>query len=449
MNEMITSIKLNENIEAILNFAIENLILLDQNEIYWKADDNSIFKLRDKIVIESSLLVYILNRDMNRNDNIKKLCLQATDLLKNLVSNSQTKALIHKNPQFAYILGLSYISLNAMGYVDDEYEFLIKNITRFNKFNLTEKIPFRQLDILWAFNFYNSEKLNADFPDYSFLSFATSPAYMERNDAYALTHTIMYLTDFGMSNDKIKKSEHMENIYNQLNSSLIWCITSEDFDLTSEILLAYYYCGFHENIRTKISFEILLKYWTKFSFLPSPTFVYKQYAELDELSKKAYYYRNCYHTNYVFGLCLSGYNKYKELTEKINTAEEQYFIKKQNNLLMHIKKVRESILLFLLNEFGIQSINYSEFQNSFLISELLNQLILISKQLKTDNIFVQAIEESEIAISEKIILLFESNIWLAIKNYDIELIVKMMYLLIKIKPDISENFAFQEALEFC
>ena len=210
---------------SLLEFVHANLAELNQPGSYAHAEDGDL-KLRDKIIMETSLLLYLVHRTFAAHDALAQRLRACAKEAAALTAEPRIVALIHKNPQYALVLGLSFICLKKLGYGNPDYDALLKRIIALNKTHTSEKIPFRELDIQWVRYLHNHhDKPRIANHASSVLSLNTSPIYMSTSDAYALTHAIMYLTDFGASVGLLRGYDR-NNIHQLLHYSLVWCLSA-------------------------------------------------------------------------------------------------------------------------------------------------------------------------------------------------------------------------------
>jgi hypothetical protein len=127
------------------------------------------------------------------------------------------------------------------------------------------------------------------------------PIYMSREDAYAITHTVMYVTDFGASSPP---SELIGlGLAETIDACLAWCLCERDYDLVAELLLGQLLLCREFSEYGKLAWQDCLATWDALGFLPSPSLSAKSFAAIigDE-ERTQYAHHHMYHTVFVAGL---------------------------------------------------------------------------------------------------------------------------------------------------
>lgn len=105
-----------------------------------------------------------------------------------------------KRPSQAYALLLPYLSLRASGYRSPYDEETLQRLERWGYPAASEVVPYRLLDrhyFLWKSGYLRREPPWAELYRNTTLSQDVRLAYIDREGAYSITHTLFYLADFG------------------------------------------------------------------------------------------------------------------------------------------------------------------------------------------------------------------------------------------------------------
>jgi hypothetical protein len=105
-----------------------------------------------------------------------------------------------KRPSQAYALLLPYLSLRATGYRSPYDEETLRRLERWGYPAASEVVPYRLLDrhyFLWKSGCLRREPRWAELYRATLLGHDVRLAYIDREGAYSVTHTLFYLADFG------------------------------------------------------------------------------------------------------------------------------------------------------------------------------------------------------------------------------------------------------------
>ena len=433
--------------KPLLQFVRGNLRELDNPNSYANGADGD-FKLRDKIIIETSLLLYIIQKSFPADDSLAPGLQECAREVALLTAEPRIIALIHKNPQYSLVLGLSFICLKKLGLGNKEYERLLKRIILLNKTHTSEKIPFRELDIKWVrYSYDKGDKIQVNNQASSILSLATSPIYMSKSDAYAVTHAVMYLTDFGSSTSLLKGYDKV-NIYQLLHYGLVWCLGAEDFDLTAELLMAYYFCDFQATALTKLCASRLEAVFEATGYLPGPGFDRDAHAQLGASAQASYVFQNAYHTTYVFGMYLCAATLYQKRRKHVSVDARASLMRKRSRNKPVIRESVGKIKKLLKAKFGIAGTGVLDFENYFSSGEPLQYLSRVAASADPQSSFIQVLSQSGLPEYDQCLFLLDALIVSLSKAYGLEMLVDVLCVGLNNFPLISQEFLFQEAVEF-
>lgn len=287
-------------IVSSLTFASDYLSDFDNLCQFWNDNESDFIRGSDKITTETLLLLYILERNghLEGSNDTKIKIIQSLIPEARSVRNA---SLIMRFPQLSLSLGIAHITLNKLGYEDVDFDYIIKNSLSVSLSKSGEKLAFRNMDADWIRYLYSDDEIHmrsmTEHHESSILNRNTHPIFMQREDFYALTHCIMYLTDFGKKDFPFCNDVH--HISKNIEDSIKWHLHEKDFDLLSELILCYIYLNGDINPIVAVALNFVISSWNKIGFLPSRSFSVKKYNSLEGLQKKAYSFANIYHTLFV------------------------------------------------------------------------------------------------------------------------------------------------------
>ncbi len=357
-------------IESSLNFANIFLSKFDQLSSYWnadwKADSENFVRYSDKIVAETFLYLFLLERNGHLDDQKKKTIINS---IEKDARSERNASIIMRYPQFSCLFGLSHVILNKINRHDEDFDFFFKKTILLE--SAMEKVPFRSMDENWVKYIYTGEKKylleSFEFYNKSILKKNTHPIYMQRESFYALTHCIMYLTDFG--NNEFPFHTDVVSISNNIEDAIKLHLHENDFDLLSELILSYLYINGDLSEICIIGVYLIVNSWRKIGFLPSRSFCIATFNKLEGNEKEAYYFLNTYHTLFVSGILLSESIKLNlsklaidSTTVEMNIVNNEYrFLSiKKEYLSFYFKDVKCEWIAFLQNS-NISELNKIEF----------------------------------------------------------------------------------------
>ena len=121
-----------------------------------------------------------------------------------------------------------------------------------------------------------------------------------REDAYAFTHLLMYVTDFGAAPSCAPRAADI--LLGEAEALLAATLDSEDYDLAGEALLAWPFLNEPWNAAAAFGFGVLAEIEDVVGVLPNGLTDEKRLAALPAADKKRYALGTAYHTAYVMGL---------------------------------------------------------------------------------------------------------------------------------------------------
>jgi hypothetical protein len=125
-----------------------------------------------------------------------------------------------------------------------------------------------------------------------------------RDDIYALTHSLMYATDFGRAVPALPRAS--EVVIDELRSALAGALDDDDFDLAGELLLGWPMLGVPWSAPESFAFAVLARVEDEVGVLPSLAIDRSGVAMQPPEARRDYVTATTYHTAYVMGLLCAG-----------------------------------------------------------------------------------------------------------------------------------------------
>jgi len=121
-----------------------------------------------------------------------------------------------------------------------------------------------------------------------------------RDDLYALTHALIYATDFGATLPRLPRAAAA--IAAECDSALAGVLDDDDFDLAAELLLAQPYLRRRWSPAAAFGFSVLAAVEDRVGVLPSLSLDRAGVERQAPADREAYVAAVAYHTAYVMGL---------------------------------------------------------------------------------------------------------------------------------------------------
>jgi hypothetical protein len=287
---------------GVLQFATTNIQELDRNAKLWSEDLDPYVNVADKAIIETVLLILIASRISNPPDEIRSLIRDLVCQLSPMIRTERNRALLMRYPHTAAALGIGHIILTRLGNHDDEFDYLVRRALASGHVEAVERLPYRIMDVQWLRGLIDPG-VPPDFDNilpHSILLSGAHPIHMSAPDTYALTHALMYITDFGTN--ALPSSVDEDHISALVDAALAYHLLSENFDLLGELLMSFAILGRSCSPYARFGWCLLTTVWDQLGFLPSPTFDASAYSALTGDEASSYVFRHLYHTTYVGGM---------------------------------------------------------------------------------------------------------------------------------------------------
>ena len=134
---------------------------------------------------------------------------------------------------------MSYLALRSSGYRSTYHEETLRLVRRWGYPAVTETVPYRVLNnqyFLWKSGLTRREPSWQTLYKRTILARAHCIAYLDRDDAYSITHTLFYLTDFGNRPLPLPDSEQTR-INEIIEALLVHYWRTSYWDLVGELLI--------------------------------------------------------------------------------------------------------------------------------------------------------------------------------------------------------------------
>lgn len=265
----------------------------------------SIFLNRAKFVCETSLLLHLASHVPDPPAELSDRIDQIADLLTPFARDHDTVMWMRLRPAMAAELGVAHLCLTALGRPDPDFHAEYCASLTQTSVGPSERVAWKDLEAGWH------RSLGAPLPELDLAAATSRTAYNQGQDvicasreaAYAVTHGLIYASNFGADRPVLARPE--ADLMADLEAMTARCLDEDDFDLGAEVLLSWPFLGAAWSPTATFALQVLAEVTDSFGILPSMTLQSDACADLDPAEQSAYYFRESYHTVYVWGLLMA------------------------------------------------------------------------------------------------------------------------------------------------
>lgn len=292
-----TRSELQTRLEECLAFARRTVEGADPGHALWEVDLGQVSGY-EKMMMEAGLLAYLIHR--------ARLCPEPVHALASTIrANYDARSAlccILRQPRLAASLGTLLLVLDDFGLATRQELATLADAIASPFVDCSEHVPFRMMDRHWVLSLAGRDQLSSGvLLPLSTACRTTHPIYMSREDGYAITHAVMYATDFGASDAPVELRR--DDIWQTIDAAVAWCVAAGDYDLLAELLLAQLLLRRRFSAYGVIAWRRTRETWDAFGFLPSPSLSARSFSAIDDPhEQRQYALHNMYHTMLVGGL---------------------------------------------------------------------------------------------------------------------------------------------------
>jgi hypothetical protein len=205
------------------------------------------------------------------------------------------------HPALALDYGAAHIVLTCAGYPDATFEDSLAMSLAASTAHARERLPHRELEQDWLASLRGGPEPSPETLGRTALVRGIDLLTGSRDDVYALTHAVLYASDFGNRSVDLADADGSQAV-DMARSALAWALDDDDFDLAGELLLTWPFLGADWDETASLAFAILAQVEDEVGVLPSLALDREAYERQSESSRKSYVAAAAYHTAYVMGL---------------------------------------------------------------------------------------------------------------------------------------------------
>lgn len=274
-------------------------------------DDPTVGVTSEKVVSETALLLLASNSVAADNPEIHSISYRIAKYLIPYARNKQVLINLCLNPALTLNFTSAHICLSRLGFPDLQVDKMLQLASEMETVKSRERLPHRLLEQNWLKRLWTPSNTHSSDSALATLSMLGQPMdvfFSSRDDIYAFTHAIMYISDFGER--KVRLPRLKKEILADAEAALCCCLDKQDYDLCGELLLAWPYLGEKWSSTATFAFHVLTRIEDAVGFLPSPLTQLERYKSLSGERRARYAIATVYHTAYVMGLLCAALLRY-------------------------------------------------------------------------------------------------------------------------------------------
>lgn len=255
-----------------------------------------------KPLAETAMLIYATQACRE----VETISLRIDQLAHRLAVHARSEAVaaeIALHPSQALKLAVPHILLSRSGFKDADFDNYISAFVDLNAGYAQDYTLSALYERHWITSVFNDSKPSPDAIHPYLDIYLNRPIDIigcRREDAYGLTHILMYATNFGLNPEGLRQNTSFA--IDQAHSLLAKCIETEDYDLACELLLFWPYTGTDMSSEAKFVLQLLLDLESSVGHLPCANTDPEYIMTIDGLERERYVIASSYHTIYVMGV---------------------------------------------------------------------------------------------------------------------------------------------------
>jgi len=204
-------------------------------------------------------------------------------------------------PSLALDYSQAHACLTRLGYPDTCFDTLLRQSMNSQASVGRERTPHRMLEQQWIMEIWDpSTESDPSVVKKSALNLPMDLLDGSREDIYAFTHALMYVSDRNIRPRRLPRQRAI--ILAEAEAALARCLDEQDYDLGGEVLLAWPLTGKSFSPAATFGFRVLAGVEDVVGFLPSPATRMQRLNNLHGDERASYLLASTYHTAYVMGL---------------------------------------------------------------------------------------------------------------------------------------------------
>jgi len=257
---------------------------------------------REKFICETALLVYAASSPAMESRGLQQALREVVDAIVPFARSDELLTMMRLRPGAAIELCVAHVCLARVGNPDPRFQSELESIMDASVARMLERVPWKDIESAWLGSI-GGPSLDLDVEDTMLRTTVTKgldALTALREETYAFTHGLIYLTDFGQQPRPLSRST--DELTADADVAMARALDDDDFDLAAEVLLTWPDLRAPRTPTAVFGLSVLARLEDELGFLPSLTLRQEQYAGLTEPDRRRYVVSEGYHTAYVMGL---------------------------------------------------------------------------------------------------------------------------------------------------
>jgi hypothetical protein len=186
-----------------------------------------------------------------------------------------------------------------MGFHDDYWEETILRLQAFGMPDAQEVVPFRRLDVAYFMNEAGQSKPNlVSYYRDTFAARMKNDVFIDDDSAYSITHTIIYLSNFG-SDSLLLAKEDSDRLERLVESLIVTYWRRGHWDLLGELLFCRAILATHRRSLVSWAYRAFVARQYPDGAIPGRVESEQKVAEARKVHDERTIFSACYHTTLV------------------------------------------------------------------------------------------------------------------------------------------------------
>jgi hypothetical protein len=256
----------------------------------------------DKPIAEASMLLYAASAVSHH----RKVADRVEDVARLIAPLARSKRIMLSMllcPSLSVEFAVPHVLLSKLGYTDPQFDEFLALCLSSQASRGHERPPFASLERCWILELWSGVDAGDDWQIDAAQSVLNWPIDLIgglKEDAYALTHLVVYSTDFGNRLKPLPRDSSI--ILAKARSFLARCLDEEDYDLAAEMLMIWPELCAPWCASSSFAFRVLITIEDQVGVLPSVRTKSDRLASLEGEARTGYAVATAYHTALVMGL---------------------------------------------------------------------------------------------------------------------------------------------------
>jgi hypothetical protein len=258
----------------------------------------------EKVVAEAAMLAYAASGSTERpavRDRVDALARQLVPV----VRSRRALADMALQPGRAFKHTVPHVLLTSLGYPDDKFDGIFRSRSALTIELAADLPPSAHLERQWIAS-HRGQAARSEIDEHTRGTLVDRPIDVlseAREEAYAHTHLLFYLTDFGRGSPPVLPRP-LDTVLAEIEGLLLRYLDLEDYDLAGELLMSWPELRASWSPAATFAFRVLAFVEDAVGVLPCGNVDLDRLGELGEVERTRYARATAYHTAFVMGfLC--------------------------------------------------------------------------------------------------------------------------------------------------